>query len=300
MVPGGRGEAHGVVPGGSRPGAGRAGRGTAVGAGPALLWLLAAACGGSAAPRGVSAAPVAEDACRPAAAREDRLAGIGPRGELILASGRRAVLSGLRWPDEPALDAAARSWLMSFRDAPLILTERGPEDRWGRRRADGIAGGIGGETEPVDLAGGLVAAGLGYADAGEADALCRPALRALEAAPRAGGLGLWAGGPVAATDGAALSARAGRFAVVEGRILHVGERSARTYLDFARRGEQGLTVTVQKRTWRILSEHGLSAATLRGRLVRIRGTVEIGRGPLIDLAGVEGIEVVEGERALRR
>jgi hypothetical protein len=28
--------------------------------------------------------------------------------------------------------------------------------------------------------------------------------------------------------------------------------------------------------------------------------VEIGRGPLIDLAGIEGIEVVEGERALRR
>ena len=286
MGPGGRGEAHGVVPGAGRFGV----------PGPALVWLLAAACGGSAAPHTPSAAPRAEEACRPAAARADRLADVGPRGELILASGRRAVLSGLRWPDAPEIDAAARSWLLAFRGMPLVLTERGPEDRWGRRRADGIAG----EAEPVDLAGGLVAAGLGYADAGEADALCRPALRALETGPRATGLGVWAGGPLAATDETALSARAGRFAVVEGRILHVGERSARTYLDFARRGEQGLTVTVQKRTWRTLSEHGLSAATLRGRLVRIRGTVEIGRGPLIDLAGVEGIEVVEGERALRR
>lgn len=111
---------------------------------------------------------------------------------------------------------------------------------------------------------------------------------------------MWAGGSLAATDVAAVSARAGRFAVIEGRILHVGERSARTYLDFARRGEQGLTVTVQKRTWRTLSEHGLSAATLKGRLVRIRGMIEIGRGPLIDLAGTESIEVVEGEQALRR
>ncbi|WP_411903040.1 DNA-binding protein [Methylorubrum thiocyanatum] len=286
MVPGGRREAHGVVPGAGRFGA----------PGPALVWLLAAACGGSAAPHTLAAAPRAEEACRPAAARADRLADVGPRGELILASGRRAVLSGLHWPDAPEIDAAARSWLLAFRGMPLVLTERGPEDRWGRRRADGIAG----EAEPVDLAGGLVAAGLGYAGAGEADALCRPALRALEAAPRAAGHGLWAGGPLAATDEPALSARAGRFVVVEGRILHVGERSARTYLDFARRGEQGLTVTVQKRTWRSLSEHGLSAATLKGRLVRIRGTVEIGRGPLIDLAGVEGIEVVEGERALRR
>lgn len=262
----------------------------------ALAWILATACGGSLNSFSVSAAPGAEETCRPAAAREDRLADVGRRGELILASGRRAVLSGLRWPDEPALDARARAWLMPFRGASLMLTERGPEDRWGRRRADGIAG----EAEPVDLAAGLVAAGLAYADADEADALCRPALRTLEAAPRAAGLGLWAGLPLAATDAAALSARAGRFAVVEGRILHVGERSARTYLDFARRGEQGLTVTVQKRTWRTLSEHGLSAATLKGRLVRIRGMVEIGRGPLIDLAGVEGIEVVEGERALRR
>ncbi|MDV2984536.1 UNVERIFIED_CONTAM: DNA-binding protein [Methylobacteriaceae bacterium AG10] len=283
----GRDEGRGGVPWGRRTG--RCGA-------PALAWLVATACGGSVTPQSASAAPRVDESCRPSPAREDRLADVGTRGELILASGRRAVLSGLRWPDEPALDANARAWLAAFRGAPLILTERGPEDRWGRRRADGIAG----EAEPVDLAGGLVAAGLAYADAGEAEALCRPTLRALEEAPRSAGLGLWAGGPLAAADGAALTARAGRFAVVEGRVLHVGERSARTYLDFARRGEQGLTVTVQKRTWRTLSEHGLSAATLKGRLVRIRGMVEIGRGPLIDLAGVEGIEVVEGERALRR
>ncbi|WP_458438440.1 thermonuclease family protein [Methylorubrum extorquens] len=283
MLPG---DGHEISSHGSRTSRGRA---------PALVLLLAAACG---APGGASSASRVEEACRPSASRDDRLAEIGPRGELRLASGRRAVLSGLRWPDEPALDAAARTWLHAFRGAPLVLTERGGEDRWGRRRADAI--GIAGEAEPVDLAGGLVAAGLAYADSGEADTLCRPALRAVEAAPRAAGLGLWAGGPLAATDAAALSGRAGRFTVVEGRILHVGERSARTYLDFARRGEQGLTVTVQKRSWRILGEHGLSAATLKGRLVRIRGMVEIGRRPFIDLAGVDGIEVIEGERALRR
>lgn len=261
---------------------------------PAALWLLAA-CGMPAALQPGLAAPAGE-ACRAGALREDSLAGLGSRGELILVSGRRAVLSGLRWPDEPAPEEAARAWLLSFRGLPLTVTERGPEDRWGRRRIDGLAG----ASEPVDLAGGLIAAGLASADAGEADTLCRPALRALEGAPREARRGVWAAGPVAATDMAALTARAGRFSTVEGRILYVGERSARTYLDFARKGESGLTVTVQKRTWRTLSEHGLSAAALRGRFVRIRGMVEIGRGPLIDLAGVEAIEVVEGERALRR
>lgn len=253
------------------------------------LWLLAAC--------GALPLPVhADEGCRAGPTRADRLAGLGSRGELILASGRRAVLSDLRWPDEPEADAAARAWLLPFRDAALALTERGGEDRWGRRRVDAVADG----AEPADLAGGLIAAGLAQADPGEADALCRPALRALEAAPRAAGLGIWKAGAIEASDAAALTARAGRFAVVEGRILHVGERSARTYLDFAPRGAQGFTVTVQKRTWRGLAEHGLSAATLRGRLVRVRGTVEIGRGPVIDLGGRDAIEIVEGERALRR
>ncbi|WP_342149242.1 DNA-binding protein [Methylorubrum sp. SB2] len=253
------------------------------------LWLLAA-CGA------LPLSAQADESCRTGAARADRLAGLGLRGELILASGRRAVFSDLRWPEEPEGDAAARAWLLPFRDAPLTLIERGAEDRWGRRRVDAVTE----SAEPADLAGGLIAAGLAQADPGEADALCRPSLRALEAAPRAAGLGLWKDGAIQATDAAALTARAGRYVIAEGRILHVGERSARTYLDFAPRGMQGLTVTVQKRTWRGLTEHGLSAATLRGRLVRVRGTVEMGRGPVIDLGSRDAIEVVEGERALRR
>lgn len=275
---------------GSQVGRRRPGRRAALAA-PRLI----VACALFAAPQSGLAAS-ADGACRAGASRDDSLAGLGPRGELVLASGRRARLSDLRWPDRPDQDEAARNRLLAFRGLPLAVTERGSEDRWGLRRIDGIAGG----AEPVDLAGELIAAGLATADPGEADGLCRPGLRALESAPREAGRGVWAGGAVAATDLAGLTARAGRFAVVEGRILHVGERSSRTYLDFARRGEPGLTVTVQKRTWRSLSEHGLSAAALRGRFVRIRGMVEIGRGPLVELAGVEAIEVVEGERALRR
>lgn len=259
---------------------------------PALLAALI----GAILPQDRAAAAGMGASCRAGEFREDSLAGIGVRGELILSSGRRAVLSDLRWSDEPMIEAQARSWLESFRGAPLLLRERGPEDRWGRRRIDALVG----EAEPVDLAGGLIAAGLAYADAGEADSLCRSALRGLEEAPRAARRGVWAEGTIAATDVARLARRSGRFAVVEGRILAIGERPARTYLDFVRRGEQGLTVTVQKRTWRSLAEHGLSAATLRGRLVRIRGMVETGRGPVIDLVGAEDIEVVEGERALRR
>lgn len=233
--------------------------------------------------------------CRSATARQDTLEAIGPRGELVLGSGGRAVLSGLRWPDATESAAAASGWLTRHRGRPLTLVRRGEPDRWGRERVDALV-----EDEAVDLAGGLVVAGLAQVDAGEADALCRPALLGLENAARIAKRGVWQAPARDARDGAALSAEAGRFVVAEGRIVNVGERPARTYLDFVRRGETGLTVTVSKRTWRHLAERGLSAAGLRGRRVRVRGVVEMWRGPTLDIASADMIEVLDEERAPRR
>jgi hypothetical protein len=122
-------------------------------------------------------------------------------------------------------------------------------------------------------------------------------------------LGLWRDSVLQATDGPALRAREGRFAVVEGRIRHVGERSARTYLDFVGRGEDGLTVMVSKRTWRMMRDRGLSAASLEGRRVRVRGILEVWRGPTLE-ANADAVEILSepdrreagptGERELRR
>ncbi|MCJ2060764.1 thermonuclease family protein [Methylobacterium sp. J-048] len=224
--------------------------------------------------------------CRPGPARSEILDGIGPRGEIRLASGARAVLDSLRWPDAPEVAGAARAWLEARRGASLILVPRGPPDRWGREQAD-----IQVADSDIDLAGGLIGAGLAFADADERDSLCRPALRAVEDAARAKRLGLWRDAVLQATDGPALRAREGRFAVVEGRIRHVGERSARTYLDFAARGEDGLTVTVSKRTWRTMRTRGLSAASLEGRRVRVRGILEVWRGPTLE-ANADAVEIL--------
>ncbi|MBE7203519.1 MAG: DNA-binding protein [Parafilimonas terrae] len=206
---------------------------------------------------------------------------------MTLASGAHAVLSSLRWPDE---DAAAHAWLDAFTGHRIALVPRGEADRWGRQRIDAVA-----EDSEADLAGGLIAAGLAYADPGEADSLCRPALRLVEAVARARGLGLWRTPPLLAEDGAALRRLAGRFGVVEGRIRHVGERSARTYLDFVPRGADGLVVIVTKRTWRALAGRGLTAATLRDRRVRVRGIIELWHGPTIEAATADAMEVLDDE-----
>lgn len=213
------------------------------------------------------------------------------------------MLGSLHWPDDAEAVKAATDWLLARRGRPLTLVPRGEPDRWGRSRIDATVDG-----EAADLAGGIIGAGLAFADAGEGDALCRPALLAVEESARRAGLGPPRLPVADAEDGPALRAAEGRFAVVQGTVRHVGERSARTYLDFVRRGEDGLSVTVSKRTWRRMLEHGLSADRLRGRLVRVRGVVEIRRGPVLDLVAPESIEVLDapaagqtnGERAPRR
>ncbi|MGU3544383.1 thermonuclease family protein [Methylobacterium sp. A52T] len=225
-----------------------------------------------------------------------------------MVSGLRAVLDSLRWPDTPEAASAARAWLEARRGARVTVVPRGQPDRWERARADLLVA-EGDIAEGVDLAGGLIGAGLAYADADEADSLCRPGLRLVEAAARARGLGLWGAARPAAGDGPALREKVGHFVVAEGRIRHVGERGARTYLDFAPRGTDGLTVTVSKRTWRMMRARGLSAASLEGRRVRVRGLLEVRRGPTLEVA-LDGLETLgetdrpeadpKGERGLRR
>ncbi|MCJ2050132.1 thermonuclease family protein [Methylobacterium sp. J-070] len=253
----------------------------------------------------VGAAPrTGAPACAAGPARAEILSGIGPRGEILLGSGARVVPDSLRWPDVPEAAAAAQAWLVARRGSAVTVVPRGQPDRWDRARADiQIADG------DDDLAGGLIGAGLALADANEADSLCRPALRLVEAAARARRLGIWREPLPAAQDGPALRALAGRFVIVEGRVRHVGERGARTYLDFAPPGADALTVTVSKRTWRMVHARGLSAASSEGQRVRVRGILEVWRGPTLE-AGADAIEVLgesdrpeagpEGERELRR
>lgn len=230
--------------------------------------------------------PVLQPDCVPGPARTETLEGIGPRGEIRFASGHGAILDSLHWPAE---DDGARSRLAGWAGWRFVVIPRGNPDRWGRERVDAQA------EDGTDLAGDLVEAGLALADAGEADALCRPALRLVEAMARRRRRGLWQHDLPAAEDGTALRRLAGRYAVVEGRIRHVGERSTRTYLDFVPFGGDGLTVTVTKRTWRKMVAHGLSADSLHDRRVRVRGLIEIGRSPVIAAATPDALEVLDEE-----
>lgn len=228
--------------------------------------------------------------------RVEQLASVGARGELAFASGTRAILSGIHWPEAPEAASEARAWLLRYQGKPLTLIARGGEDRWGRLPVDATP-----QDEPkLDLAGDLIDGGLAQVDAGEHDTLCRADLLAREGPPRQAGGGVWSEPVRDARDAAAFDGSDGRFIVAQGSIRHIGERPSRTYLDFALFGEGGLSVTVPKRTWRIMGERGLTKATLLGRAVRVRGRVAFRRGPILDIVSADMIELLNGEQAQRR
>jgi nuclease-like protein len=226
----------------------------------------------------------------------DALESVSADGDLKLASGRLVTLEGVRLADsehrEPAL-----AWLRAhIGQAVLVAARSRAPDRWGR-----VPASLALADRPVrlDLAQGLVDQGLALADAGEADALCAPELLALEDSARGQGLGLWAADrykPASADDSARIRALAGRFALVEGRIRSIGERPQRTYLNFGSDWANDFTITIPKRTWAALRARGLTARALSGRRVRGRGVIEIWRGPTMEIAVPDMLELLDPDR----
>lgn len=227
----------------------------------------------------------------PARPSADRVGAVTPEGEFRLASGSVARLQDVRLP-EGEHRGTALAWLAGHVGRAVALSAPGYPDRWGRLRAT-----ITPADAAPDLAEGLVAAGLALVDAGEADELCRPDLLRTEAEARRRRLGLWSTDrykPVESTDLAALGAATGRFVLVEGRVRGVGERRSRTYLNFGPDWGTDLTITVPRRTWRIMQERGISAATLKARRVRARGVLEERRGPALEITVPDLLEVLDG------
>lgn len=254
--------------------------------------MLALTVPAAAAPRAGTAAPAG---CT-AEPKPGRIVRVTPEGEIALQGGETVRLLDVRLPTPDGLEAvvrdAAAAWLGSLAGLPVAVREAGPPDRWGRVPAaieieDGPDG-IG----RADVAEFLVGEGLARVDPGERDALCRPGLLDVETEARARQVGLWADepAPFPATDVERLRGAAGRFVVVEGRILSVGERPARTYLNFGRDFARDFAVVVPRRTWQQMIRSGLTAAALTGRTVRIRGTVELRRGPTMEIATADVIE----------
>lgn len=244
-----------------------------------------------------SAAPVAIDPCAAAAGGQVAIETITPFGDFRLSDGRLGRLADLdlgadavtagRWPDH----VGAIGQLVG---GMLVRADEGANypDRWGRRPL---------RLSPIASEGGsihrqLVARGLArVAPLGEQDA-CAASLLPVEAGARDQKLGLWrepAARLLAAQEVAAIQALTGRFAIIQGEIISVGERPRRIYLNFGRDFRRDFTATLSPRTARLLEKAGITPSSLRGKVVRIRGMVAQRRAPAIEVTGLGQIEVIK-------
>jgi endonuclease YncB( thermonuclease family) len=237
------------------------------------------------------------DACLPHAMEPVRVAAVRDARTLELSDGRLVrpagiesfALIGAETERADALLAERLASRLAGKPADVhFVSERA--DRYGRRAAL-IA------TEAGLVQAELAAEGVALAFPEGGGAACMPAILAAEAAARRQGAGLWSQTAVRAAAPGALSSYLGGYVIFEGKVLSVGNRPRRTYLNFGRRWSEDVTVVIEARDRDSFGgEEALEA--LAGRRVRIRGFLEERGGPLVTArrtGQIEALEPLNGE-----
>lgn len=212
----------------------------------------------------------------------------------------------LAWLDTPVDYLAARHTALQAllarefaMQASVHVRSGGVQDRWGGLGVLADLRGVSGSC--INIQAWLLGQGLARLRP-ERDNEPAPAELALwrEAEQLAGKarLGLWGADDhmrLNALDADAIKKHEGRFVIVEGIVQSVNERPNVTYLNFGSRWSEDMTVSSPARIWRILKRRGLTAASLQGSKIRVRGIVETRGGPLIELTSPADLELAGTE-----
>jgi len=240
---------------------------------------------------------VAQDAVpQPCAPTETvTLASIDPQGELLLEDGRRLRLAGLDLTAPPPGEGDWPGFLARLtRAARLRVAPVGSADRWGRFAVQLHVGPVesGGEAWLQDF---LLRIGAARLKLDETDPTCLKALRAAESAARTARLGLWAAEDAVLQASAVdkLLTNRGKAAMVEGRVVDLGQTAAVFYLNFGHARHKDVSVLIPKRLVKRFDTAGLAPSSLVGRRLRVRGIVEGRSAPRIEATRPEQIEIVE-------
>ena len=211
-----------------------------------------------------------------------------------LADGREVRPAGIEsfallQPDDPATESALAerlNALLAGDEVRLRILAEKP-DRYGRLPAL-LAAPDGALLQEV-----LAREGLALAVPGEAAPPCLADLLGAENQARIARRGYWSGdlAQLPYARPAELSSRVGRYVIFQGRVISVGTREWRTYLNFGGRWSEDVTVSVESRLKeRFGGDAWLEA--LAGKRVRVRGFLEERSGPLVSLSWPGEIEVV--------
>ncbi|HHY48929.1 MAG TPA: thermonuclease family protein [Alphaproteobacteria bacterium] len=248
-------------------------------------------------------APLAAGAC-------EGLAG-GPRGvvtavtdgdTVILDSGLIVRLIGMQAPKLPLGRAGFEPWpLAQEAKAALeaLVLGKPVELRYGGERLDRHGRALGhlfvsGESE-LWVQQRMVADGFARVYSFPDNRACLAELFAAESGARAMRLGIWAD-PYYTVRRAdrpeALAALAGRYELIEGRVLLADRVGNRVFLNFGRHWKEDFTAVIDSAALRMFAALGLDPAALDGALVRVRGWLDLDDGPRIEVTHPEQLEVL--------
>jgi hypothetical protein len=225
----------------------------------------------------------ADDGCAPTreAARPVTLTGFLPDGSMATEGGERIRLASLdrrTLPIEHAMKADAR------------FVQLGETDRHGALPGDIYIDGH-------SLRAELVRDGLARLRPSTLADPCLDRLRDLETAARVNRLGLW-NDPryaiISADDRNAVSAQAGRFVIAIGKVVHVGVRKNRVYLDFGDDWRRDAAAVMDQRM--LGSDLAGDPTSLFGRVIEVRGVVRDGSPPHIEVEASGAFVVLDGDR----
>lgn len=203
-----------------------------------------------------------------------------------------------RWP--PAQDATRALAALVLNRSVLLRYEGRRRDRYGRVLAQLVIAGSG-DTRSRWVQRRLVAEGYARAYALPGNTACLGPLVAAENEARLARRGLWEGDLYRvhkAAEVAALLRLVGRFVVVEGRVAGVTRTRRYTYINFGADWRDDFTVSLRTPVVDRAEQGEARASALEGRTIRARGWIERRNGPMIELSGLDEIEIVDDETAV--
>lgn len=205
-------------------------------------------------------------------------------GDLHLGDGTILKLAAIR----PSRDVPSR---LASGDVVVYRPVSERRDRRGRLHAFVAAEGRLLQQEHIARGETAVMPSLPFRDSA-IDDTCWLGLFVEEEQARNAGTGIWAGTErVFRVDDPRLAERIGRFTIVAGRVLSVGDRRRNSYLNFGRFWSEDFTVVVPDS---VRDSWGIEAVAPRfdGRRIRVRGFMESRGGPMILIEHPAQIEVL--------
>ena len=190
--------------------------------------------------------------------------------------------------DEAAAEAALRDRLRALIAGKRLRlrTLSAAPDRYGRLPAL-----LAPDGEPL-LQATLAREGVGLAVAPADGGLpCFAEILSAEGEARRMRRGFWAEARILSARPGELATRIGRFTIFEGPVISVGNRRARTYLNFGSRWSSDVTVEIASRDRQAFGGEAALAA-LSGQRIRVRGFVEERGGPSVTVRSPLQLEIL--------